>query len=66
MIYDFRRATSVPTITETVSNTFNGIPATSRIIIPDSLYDTWIADSNWSQLSKKIVKASQSSLGSLT
>ena len=38
---------SVPTFG---SNAFSGVPTSCKIIVPDSLYDTWIASSGWSTL----------------
>lgn len=43
--YDFSRNTSVPTLTNT--NAFDGINASAKIIVPDSLYDEWIEATNW-------------------
>ena len=67
-LFDFRKATSVPTL-ENV-NAFQSTPSNKEIIVPDSLYDSWKAVSNWSSTTNNIVncivKASQSSLGSLT
>ena len=67
-ILDFRRANAVPTLSGT--STFTNTPSNKEIIVPDSLYDTWIAATNWSSTENNIVncivKASQSSLGSLT
>ena len=66
-VFDFRKATSVPTL-ENV-NAFTNTPANKEIIVPDELYDSWIAASNWSSSTNNIVncivEASQSSLGTL-
>ena len=66
-IFDFRSAQSIPTL-DTVS-AFANTSATKEIVVPDSLYDTWIATTNWSSTTNNIVncivKASQSSLGTL-
>ena len=43
--YDFTNCTSVPTLAN--KNAFSGINY-SKIVVPDSLYDSWIAASNWS------------------
>jgi len=32
------------------SSAFDGVPSTCKIIVPDSLYDAWIAAANWSTL----------------
>lgn len=54
--YDFRSATEVPTLSAT--NTFQSIPSDCKIVVPDALYDSWIAATNWSKHATKIVKAS--------
>ena len=53
--FDFSNHTSIPTLAN--SNAFSGCKG--KIIVPDSLYTTWIAASNWSALSSQIVKASE-------
>lgn len=55
-LMDFRDHTSVPTIN---SDTFTGIPSDCKIIVPDALYDSWIAASNWSTYASQIIKASK-------
>jgi hypothetical protein len=54
--YDFRQCASIPALDGT--SVFNGISSDCKIVVPDSLYDTWIAATNWSALTSKIVKAS--------
>lgn len=56
VILDFSELTSVPTLLNT-----SAIPthAEMRIIVPDDLYDTWIAATNWSSHASRIVKASE-------
>jgi len=56
-IYDFSQHTQVPTLANT--NAFTNIPNDCQIIVPDDLYDTWIAATNWSTYASKIVKASE-------
>ena len=67
MLFDFRKSTSVPTLANV--NVFNNTPSNKEIIVPDSLYDSWITANNWNSETNNIVncivKASQSSLGSL-
>lgn len=67
MIFDFRRSTSVPSLGNL--DVFYNTPSNKEIIVPDALYDDWIAASNWSSTTNNIVncivKASQSSLGPL-
>ena len=55
--YDFRASESVPTLSNT--NAFTNIPSDCKIVVPDSLYDSWIAATNWSTYASKIVKASE-------
>lgn len=55
--YDFRASTSVPTLPYTTA--FNGIPSDCKIVVPDALYDEWIAATNWSSYASKIIKASE-------
>lgn len=55
-LVDFSQATAVPTIE---SNTFSNTNSTFQIVVPDALYSSWIAATNWSALSSQIVKASE-------
>jgi hypothetical protein len=55
--YDFRASKSVPTLSNT--NAFISIPFDCKIVVPDDLYDTWIAATNWSTHASKIIKASE-------
>lgn len=55
--YDFRNSTFIPTLAN--SNAFSGTLSTSKIVVPDALYDDWIAATNWSSLASRIVKASE-------
>lgn len=57
--YDFRRHTSVPTLGASSSDVFRNIPSDCKIIVPDALYDEWIAATNWSGIASKIIKASE-------
>ena len=52
--YDFSNHTSVPTLEGT--NAFTNIPSDCKIIVPDNLYDTWIAATNWSTYASYIIK----------
>lgn len=60
LLYDFRAATSVPTLAN--SSSFNNTSANKKIVVPDSLYDDWIVANNWSSstngIKEAIVKAS--------
>lgn len=51
----FSGNTSVPTLSNV--NAFNS--NTCLIIVPDNLYDEWIAATNWSTYADRIVKASE-------
>ena len=55
--YDFSQCTSVPTLSGT--SVFSSIPSDCKFVVPDSLYDTWKAATNWSTHASKMVKASE-------
>lgn len=55
--YDFSHHTSIPTLANT--NAFTGIPDDCKIIVPDALYDEWIAATNWSAYATYIIKKSE-------
>lgn len=55
--YDFSQCTAVPALSST--NPFSYINGICKIIVPDSLYDSWIAASNWSKYANYIYKASE-------
>ena len=55
--YDFSQCTSVPTLGGT--SVFSNIPSDCKIVVPDNLYDTWTAATNWSTHASKMVKASE-------
>ena len=52
--YDFSHHTAVPTLAN--ANAFTGIPTDCKIIVPDALYDEWIAATNWSTYASYIIK----------
>lgn len=54
-VMDFRNHTSIPTLTGAITN----IAADCKIVVPDALYDAWIAATNWSSSADKIVKSSE-------
>lgn len=54
---DFSALNSVPTLSNT--NAFTDTPSDLEIVVPDSLYSTWIAANIWSSLASRIVKASE-------
>ena len=53
--YDFSNCISVPSLG---SSAFSNIPSDCKIIVPDALYDTWIAATNWSTYASQIIKKS--------
>jgi hypothetical protein len=55
--YDFRASESVPTLGGT--SVFYNIRSGCKIVVPDDLYDTWIAETNWSGYAYYIIKASE-------
>ena len=57
-LVDFSQATAVPALANI--NAFGNTNSTYKIVVPDALYETWIAATNWSNTSIKphIVKVS--------
>ena len=55
--YNFTSATSVPTLSNTTP--FQNINGICKIYVPDSLYDSWIAATNWWTYADYIYKASE-------
>ena len=53
LIYDFTHCTSVPTLANT--NAFSNTVLGSKILVPASLYSTWIVASNWVNYASRIV-----------
>ena len=53
LLYDFSRNTAVPILTNT--NSFNGINANAKILVPAALYYDWITATNWSEYADYIV-----------
>lgn len=58
-LVDFSEATEVPALSNV--NAFSNTNNTYSIVVPDSLYSSWIASSNWSDstIVGHIVKASE-------
>lgn len=54
-VIDFSEATAVPRISHT---TFGDTNPTFKIVVPDALYDEWVAAKHWSDRASQIVKAS--------
>lgn len=57
LAYDFSNYTFVPVLSN--ADTFSNINALAKIIVPDALYDEWIAATNWSSYANYIYKASE-------
>lgn len=57
MKFDFSACQQIPTLGNTGALQY--IPSESKIIVPDALYDEWIAATNWSTYADRIVKASE-------
>ena len=57
IIYDFSSVTAVPVLS--ASSGLTTIDYVSIIIVPDALYDEWIAATNWVAYASKIKKASE-------
>ena len=55
-LVDCREVEQIPTLGSSV---FANTNANLKIVVPDSLYNSWIASTNWSALASKIVKASE-------
>lgn len=55
-LLDFSAVSAVPTLSST--NAFNNMNKSLTIVVPDSLYSTWIADSTWSNFANNIVRVS--------
>jgi hypothetical protein len=55
-IIDFSRHTSVAVLA--ASNALTKVPSSCKIVVPDALYDKWIAATNWSSKSSQIIKKS--------
>ena len=52
LLYDFRAATSVPSLSS--AGAFTTTNANKKIVVPDALYNTWIATVQWSSSSNKV------------
>ena len=57
IIYDFSSVTAVPVLSSSSGLTAKSY--ISAIIVPDALYDEWIAATNWVDYASKIKKASE-------
>lgn len=54
--FDFSQHQSVPTLE---SSSFSSLQTGAKIIVPDALYTSWIAATNWSDIASHIVRASE-------
>lgn len=52
-LYDFSNNTTIPTLSNT--NAFTNIGDVCEIKVPSNLYDTWIAETNWSTYADYII-----------
>ena len=55
-LVDMTGSTGVPRLAYT--NSFSNTNSTYKIVVPDSLYDTWIAATNWVSIASHIMKQS--------
>lgn len=55
--YDFSHCTTVPTLLN--SYNFYNLNKRAKIIVPDALYNSWIAETNWAAYASYIYKASE-------
>ena len=53
---NFGKCKSIPDLQN--STVFRYLPTNAKIIVPDALYDEWIAATNWSSLASYIIKKS--------
>jgi hypothetical protein len=51
--YDFTACTTIPTLSD--KYVFSNIPSDCQIRVPASLYDEWVAATNWSEFASQIV-----------
>jgi len=54
--YDFTSHSAIPTLSN--RNAFNNISSDCKIVVPDNLYNDWIAVTNWSTYASYIIKES--------
>ena len=55
-LVDMTGSTGVPQLSNV--NNFDNTNDTYKIVVPDSLYDTWIAETNWASIASHIMKQS--------
>jgi hypothetical protein len=54
---DFSHFTEIPYLSTYPNSPFP--PETPTIVVPDALYDEWVATTGWKNYAPKIVKASE-------
>lgn len=52
---DFRNNTNIPSTSNTM---FDNVPTDCKIIVPDNLYDSWVANTNWTTWASQIIRVS--------
>jgi len=57
--FDFSHHTSIPSLGD---SGFGGIKSFQKIVVPDSLYENWIVETNWSTYANNIVKKSEAGI----
>ena len=57
LVYSFSAHSTIPTLHS--DDCFSDINLVAKIIVPDALYDEWIAATNWSTYADYIYKASE-------
>ena len=55
-LVDMTGSTGVPTLSNV--NNFANTNDTYKIVVPDSLYDTWVNETNWASITDHIMKQS--------
>ena len=55
-LIDMTGSTGVPHLA--YSNNFSNTNSTYKVVVPDSLYDTWINATNWASIASHIMKQS--------
>lgn len=53
-LVDMTGSTGVPQLSNV--NNFENTNDTYKIVVPDSLYDTWIVETNWASIASHIMK----------
>ena len=55
-LVDMTGSTDVPTLSNV--NNFDSTNDTYKIVVPDSLYDTWVNETNWASIADHIMMQS--------